>query len=216
MERKIIIILITLVVLTIILHFLGFFEKKTPEFKEEKYIAGNVYEISKKSILVAEGVVTEDYNGRLEDLSGNAGWFKVEENTEITDSNGNSLVLEDIKKDDYVEIWTMGLVMESYPVQATASKIFIKERSAEKKCFVGGCSGELCVDVPEMASTCEFLPGMECLKEEMICKSVDEGCDWVLSEEAAKCFLKIVEEEGEGVKETRIGHLFQKAEDFFD
>ncbi len=87
------------------------------------------------------------------------------------------------------------------------------EEPIAKECFIGGCSRELCTDDPEAISTCEFLPGMECLVEEMSCESVAGECAWVLSEEAARCFMNVLEEQGEEVRETRIGNLFEKAKE---
>lgn len=90
------------------------------------------------------------------------------------------------------------------------------KKDLTKECFAGGCSGELCTDDAETISTCEILPGMECLKKEMSCKLLKDECTWVLSEKAANCFLDIKEELGEKVFESRIGYLFRMAEDFFN
>ena len=87
------------------------------------------------------------------------------------------------------------------------------EEEPIKECFIVGCSGELCTDDPEAISTCELLPGMECLGEEMSCQLVEGECSWVLSREAAECFLIVKEQWGDEVLESRIGHLFDKAED---
>jgi eight-cysteine-cluster-containing protein len=84
---------------------------------------------------------------------------------------------------------------------------------AEKNCYVGGCSGELCTNNPEAISTCEFLAGMECLDTEMSCELIENECTWVLSKAAAECFMRIKEEQGNQVMETRIGHFFEKAMD---
>ena len=82
---------------------------------------------------------------------------------------------------------------------------------AVKDCYIGGCSGELCTNNPEAVSTCEFLAGMECLNKDMRCELVDNECTWVLSEEAAECFMRVKEEQGDQAMETRIGHFFEKA-----
>lgn len=55
---------------------------------------------------------------------------------------------------------------------------------------------------------------MECSDTEMSCELVENECIWVfLSKEAAKCFMRIKEEQGNQVMETRIGHFFEKAKE---
>lgn len=90
------------------------------------------------------------------------------------------------------------------------------EEEPVKECFIAGCSGELCTDDPEAVTTCELLPGMECLAEEMSCQLVEGECSWVLSRKAAECFLAVKEQQGEQVTESRIGYLFNKVEDFLN
>lgn len=83
-----------------------------------------------------------------------------------------------------------------------------------ERCYVGGCSGELCTNSPDAIGTCEFLPGMKCLSKEMSCELVDGQCSWVLSEDAARCFLAVEEEHGRTATQTRIENLFEKARAF--
>ncbi len=177
----------------------------------DPYITGIIYEISDNRILVAEGITGEEYDGNRGNFIGNAGWFTVREETVIT-RNEKNLTFDNLKKGNKVTIMVSGLIMESYPVQATASQIEILEEDLLVKCFIGGCSGELCTDDPEAISTCELLPGMECLKEEMACELVEKECTWVLSQTAAECFLAVKEEQGDQVAETRINYFFEKAE----
>lgn len=83
-----------------------------------------------------------------------------------------------------------------------------------EECFVGGCSGELCTNDPEAASTCELLAGMECIGiGGMSCGAAEGECRWVLDQESAECFMAVETEHGPEVRETRIGHLFDKAEE---
>ncbi len=63
-----------------------------------------------------------------------------------------------------------------------------------------------------MPSTCEYLLGATCLKQAS-CELVDGECGWVLSLAAAECFMAVEQEYGEGVRESRIGYLFEKAEE---
>lgn len=83
-------------------------------------------------------------------------------------------------------------------------------------CYAGGCSGELCTDQEDAISTCELLSGMECIAKGMSCEAVDGECAWVMSREAAECLMAVEEEEGSGVRDTRIGYLFEKAERFLE
>ncbi len=181
--------------------------------QKEIYITGYIYDISENKLLVAEGISTEEYTGDIDKFIGNAGWFNITEDTKIIGKNGEAIKLEELKLEERVAVLVDGLVMESYPAQATASKIEVLGELVSKECFVGGCSGELCSDDPEAMSTCELLPGMECLTEGMSCELVGKECAWVLSETAAQCFMRVREEHGEEVLESRIGYLFTKAEE---
>ena len=82
---------------------------------------------------------------------------------------------------------------------------------AGNECVVSGCSGELC-GLEQMESTCEALPGAECL-DYASCDFIGDECEWVLNEEASRCFMDVEEELGPEARDSRIGHLFQKAEE---
>ncbi len=197
------------------------------EERGDFYIEGEIVD-SNGRVLVAEGVRNEEFDGSIDSLLGNAGWFNVD-SAKIVDIDGNLLEPFFLEKGMLVRVWSTGEIMESYPVQGTASKLqIVKEKAdreidrdsngdidVEKSCYTGGCSGEICSDDPEAVSTCELLPGMECLKEDMECALFEGECKWVLGESAARCFMEIVEREGREVKESRIGYLFEKAEAFF-
>ncbi len=354
----------------LVLAFIYFFTeigRKPPQTRENPFITGYIYLISENQILVAEGFEGEEFTGDTDKLRGNAIWLAMDEKIEIIDSEKEKLEFQDLKIGSRVKVWTIGPIMESYPLQGTALKIevikkekieedfenyqsfllgisfsypmsakisykeegieiayfgensqisqvtdgftfLIKAKDLEEKtieeiareeikekiegfyfisnlekkevnqkdfftfktkldsgkeetysifekndkviivsyfipdpndkgyedlvdqifetiefdknliaeeidCFVGGCSGELCTDNPEAISTCELLPGMECLKEGMTCESVKGECTWVLSEKAAQCFLTVKNQYGEGVMQSRIGNLFLKAEE---
>ena len=121
---------------------------------------------------------------------------------------------------DVVEEVEEPLETEEPAIDGPQEEPYIEEEQSEeesvKECFIAGCSGELCTEDPEAVSTCEVLPGIECFGEEMSCQLVEGECTWVLSEGAAECFLAVKEEQGEQVTESRIGYLFEKAEDFFE
>ncbi len=197
-----------------------YLERKELEIKEEgrltedPYIMGEIHSISENRILVAEESRGKEYTGDINELKGNAIWVTIKEETQLLDSGKNSLELKDLEIGMEVEVWVKGFILESYPARATGFKILVLERNKlSKSCFVGGCSGELCTEDPEAISTCEFLLGMECLGEEMSCESINGRCTWVLSQKAAQCFLQVESQYGRKVRETRIGHLFEKADE---
>jgi eight-cysteine-cluster-containing protein len=174
------------------------------------YITGNIYELSEQRILIAEGVDDEDEHGIM--FTGKAIWLFITEETEILNNKGENISLGELKINQRATAWTTGMIAESYPEQGTAKAIMVDEDENIVLCYIGGCSGELCTKEPEAISTCELLPGMECLKEEMSCELVEEECKWVLSTEAAKCFMEIEKEIGSEVRDSRIGDFFEEAE----
>ncbi len=179
-------------------------------------IEGVIYDISDNRILVAQGIEGDSYNNDINSLVGNAIWFTLNDDSIIVTDKGKKISSNDLRIEDKVAVWSTGYMLESYPAQATAFKIIqYEEEIIAKECFIGGCSGELCSDISEMPSTCEELPGAFCLKEEgVVCEAVDGECTWVLSQAAAKCFLDVEKEYGELVRESRIGYLFEMAEEF--
>lgn len=174
---------------------------------DDPYITGNIYDIKEESILVAEGVNEEDAM-----FFGKAIWLSVTEETKILNSGNEEISFEELKIGERVTAWTTGVIAESYPERGTAR--MIRKEAELFACYVGGCSGELCTKDPEAISTCELLPGMECLQENMSCEAVGNECSWVLSKEAAQCLLEVKENEEFDVGESRIGILFEMAENF--
>jgi len=97
------------------------------------------------------------------------------------------------------------------PANLIQESNYISIVEEDKECFVSGCSRELCAKEP-LFSTCEYLPGLNCLREEGVsCQLIEGKCQWVLSEKAARCFLETEEKYGPAVTATRIGYLFEKA-----
>ena len=104
-------------------------------------------------------------------------------------------------EDDYME-----------KVERIVTSIEAKEELlTSKECVVSGCSGEVCSLDGPVETTCEALPGAECLNKAS-CELVENDCQWVLSTEAAQCFMGVEEEFGDKARSTRIGHLFERAE----
>jgi eight-cysteine-cluster-containing protein len=173
------------------------------EQKNQYHIKGTIYNIDNGRILVGEELASEGYTGNFEDIEGQAVWFSIGDETEIKYNN-------ETQSFDNLEIGMQVEVFTSNPEQGSADSIII-ENHPEKKCYIGGCSGEICSDQADIASTCELLPGMECLKKGTSCKPINNECTWVLSQNAAQCFIQVENKYGEEVRNSRIGYLFDKA-----
>ncbi len=62
-------------------------------------------------------------------------------------------------------------------------------------CYIGGCSGQLCSDVPDAASTCEWLDEYLCYQLFGVCEADTEGaCGWVQSQALLDCIAEKQEE----------------------
>lgn len=173
------------------------------EQKNQYHIKGTIYNIDNGRILVGEELASEGYTGNFEDIEGQAVWFSIGDETEIKYNN-------ETQSFDNLEIGMQVEVFTSNPEQGSADSVII-ENHPEKKCYIGGCSGEICSDQTDIVSTCEILPGMECLKKGTSCKPINNECTWVLSQNAAQCFIQVENKYGEEVRNSRIGYLFDKA-----
>ena len=141
-------------------------EDEVNEQENQYYIKGTIYSIDDERILVAEGLASEKYTGNFEELEGRAVWFSVGDETEIK-YNNEIQSFDNLEIGMQVEVFTSGGMDQSYPEQGSADSVII-ENHPEKKCYIGGCSGEICSEQADIASTCEILPGMECLKKKDI------------------------------------------------
>ncbi len=55
------------------------------------------------------------------------------------------------------------------------------------RCFVGGCSGQICSDSPDAISTCEWREQYACFATAS-CERQDDGrCGWTMDEELTSC-----------------------------
>jgi len=178
-------------------------DNEIDEQENQYHIKGTIYNIDNGRILVGEELASEGYTGNFEDIEGQAVWFSIGDETEIKYNN-------ETQSFDNLEIGMQVEVFTSNPEQGSADSVII-ENHPEKKCYIGGCSGEICSDQADIASTCELLPGMECLKKGTSCKPINNECTWVLSQNAAQCFIQVENKYGEEVRNSRIGYLFDKA-----
>jgi hypothetical protein len=79
-------------------------------------------------VMVKEGnrwLITS-YITKADGVSVDAFWFTLDEKTEVRDSKGQAIRMDDIPAGAQVEAWHTGPVRESYPAQATAAKILLK------------------------------------------------------------------------------------------
>jgi hypothetical protein len=66
-------------------------------------------------------------------------------------------------------------------------------------CFVGGCSGQLCTDDPNAASTCEWTDDYACYQAYGICEADANGqCGWRPTPELEQCLASDGREPVEG------------------
>ncbi len=131
MNKKALLIFLALVVFTGGFLFFYFEGENLLQGEEEisvvddVSIKGKIYLIEEKSILVAEGIKVEEYDGNTQNLEGEAVWFTVGDDTKIENREGEEIEFDDLKVEEDVEVWSMGPVLESYPAQARAGVIIV-------------------------------------------------------------------------------------------
>lgn len=63
----------------------------------------------------------------------------------------------------------------------------LKRTVSAGKCYVGGCSAQLCSDTPNMASTCEYKEEYACYKTATCERQSTGKCGWTPSPELSMC-----------------------------
>jgi hypothetical protein len=58
---------------------------------------------------------------------------------------------------------------------------------ANKTCYVGGCSSQLCTDKPDMVSTCEWREAYACYQTATCAVQPDGECGWTETNELNAC-----------------------------
>jgi hypothetical protein len=87
-------------------------------------IAGLIYSIEGKTILVVEGI--EDVNISQEEWHGKpAIRYEITTDTIIESEEGEKLTFVDLHIGQKVQVWSYGPIMESYPMQTKAKKIIL-------------------------------------------------------------------------------------------
>ncbi len=115
----------------------------------------------------------------------------------------NSLPVEEIKSvTSFDECVAEGnLIMESYPRQCRSQngELFVEniESPAPEptpttagKCFVGGCSGQICSDQEGMISTCEYREEYACYKTAKCERQSSGKCGWTSNSSLQMCLNK--------------------------
>ncbi len=58
------------------------------------------------------------------------------------------------------------------------------------KCYVGGCSGQICSDAPDAVSTCEYSERYACYKTTKCERQTTGKCGWTETTELKQCLAK--------------------------
>ncbi|MDB5244198.1 MAG: hypothetical protein JWN18_68 [Parcubacteria group bacterium] len=94
---------------------------------------------------------------------------------------------------DHWQLYTMrGIfsVTDELQVESTTTVITPPvAKPVEKlgKCYVGGCSSQLCTDQPAMVSTCEYTDAYACYKTAVCERQKNGACGWTDSVELRSC-----------------------------
>lgn len=57
----------------------------------------------------------------------------------------------------------------------------------EGKCYIGGCSGQICSDVEGISSTCEYRPEYSCYRDAKCERQSSGQCGWTTTSELSMC-----------------------------
>jgi eight-cysteine-cluster-containing protein len=68
----------------------------------------------------------------------------------------------------------------------TVTQYYTRARD-HKACYVGGCSGEVCSDRPDVVTTCQYRPEYACYRGAVCEEQVEGDCAWTETEELNAC-----------------------------
>lgn len=127
-----------------------------------------------------------------------AGTLKVE--VEIVSGMGKSTQVIEVGKSITTEAEMISFVSAvPYPKAGTAIlsteyiatfDVTLRKPSSVSQgaCYVGGCSGEVCSDQPNVASNCIYKPEFACYKKTSTCERQTTGaCGWTKNEALTMC-----------------------------
>ena len=65
-----------------------------------------------------------------------------------------------------------------------------EQATARNGCFVGGCSGQVCSDDPEVITTCEWREEYQCYRTATCERQADGECGWTETDELLECLAE--------------------------
>ncbi len=125
-----------------------------------------------------------------------AGTVRVE--TEIISGLGKSTQVIELGKSVTTEAEEVSLMfvapdtMAGVPTEPSAYRLTysVAERTTateQGKCYVGGCSSQLCSDTPGMVSTCEYHDAYACYQAARCERQATGACGWTMTPELQYC-----------------------------
>lgn len=81
---------------------------------------------------------------------------------------------------------TMGDYRLTFNIVPQATPI-VDTPSVSTKCYVGGCSSQLCTDKPDAVSTCEYTAAYACYQTATCERQTNGGCGWTQTAQLAAC-----------------------------
>lgn len=127
MSKNIFIYLIIIVVAIAAMFILFQFVDEPQDFDVENQMIGYIFSIEGNRILVVESLSegVSEYTGEFEELQGEAVWFTITGETEITNVDGFNLEISDLGLNMGVEVYSTGAMALSYPAQAGADRVIV-------------------------------------------------------------------------------------------
>ncbi len=120
-------ILTILFIVLLVLSYVWYQSSVTEEPLTQPELTGYVLSIDGERILVAEGLDEgyDSYSGSLEELLGSAVWLTITDETEIIDSEGNSVSSDSLNLNLEVMVYASGPWAMSHPAQGAAEKLVL-------------------------------------------------------------------------------------------
>jgi hypothetical protein len=200
-----------LIVVALVLIFAGLFliGKDKPQTGEELPPASLIYgEVSLglnqegrfEDIKLTPVEVAEDSRCAQDVICVWAGTFKVKVLVEA--NSGTTMPTVELNKSVQVSGFEIKLLsVEPYPKAGLAIKveeyrlIFNVEKAegssvvnpSNGKCYVGGCSSQICSDSPDVISTCEYIEEYACYKTARCERQSDGQCGWTETSTLKMC-----------------------------
>lgn len=75
------------------------------------------------------------------------------------------------------------------PQQATTTATTTPTKPVAGKCYVGGCSSQLCTDQPDAVSNCMYLESYACYKTATCERQTNDQCGWTQTPELSACLM---------------------------